>query len=123
MPSLQSSSDFGTPDPEVFFDDLCHETCDLDPDPEFFFGDLCFEAPSDLDATSDALDALDALQHTDPALKKLLAVAARVKRRKFRHKKWLDKISGTPQNNTVPMASIRNSTTAIGNTKNVNNLN
>ena len=80
MPSLQSSSGFGTPDPEVFFDDLCHETCDLDPDPEFFFGDLCFEAPSDLDATSDALDALDALQHTDPALKELLAVAARVVR-------------------------------------------
>ena len=83
MPSLQSSSGFGTPDPEVFFNDLCHETCDLDPDPEFFFGNLCFEAPSDLDATSDALDALDALQHTDPALKELLAVAARVKRRNF----------------------------------------
>ena len=99
MPSLQSSSGFGTPDPEIFFDDLCPETCDLDPDPEFFFGDLCFEAcdldpdpeflfgdlcfeaPSDLDATSDALDALDALQHTDPALKELLAVAARVIRR------------------------------------------
>lgn len=81
MPSLQSSSGFGTPDPEIFFDDLCPETCDLDPDPEFFFSDLCFEAPSDLDATSDALDALDALQHTDPALKALLALAARVVRR------------------------------------------
>ena len=82
MPSLQSSSGTATPDPELFFDDLCFETpCDLDPDPEFFFGDLCFEAPSDLDATSDALDALDALQHTDRALKELLAVAARVIRR------------------------------------------
>ena len=82
MPSLQSSSGFGTPDPEIFFDDLCPETCDLDPDPEFFFSDLCFEAPSDLDATSDALDALDALQHTDPALEELLAGAARVFRRR-----------------------------------------
>ena len=74
MPSLQSSSGTATPDPELFFDDLCFETpCDLDPDPEFFFGDLCFEAPCDLDATSDqdAPPFLDAPPHTDPALEEL----------------------------------------------------
>ena len=73
MPSLQSSSSSITPDPELFFDDLCLEACDLDPDPEFFFGDLCFEAPCDLDATSDqdAPPFLDAAPYTDPSLEEL----------------------------------------------------